>query len=53
MEFKKDLEIALKLFEIDPPDTDFQRGYLAALEWADTTIKSNMAENGDKQLPPN
>ena len=24
---------ALESFEYDPPDTDFQRGYLAAVQW--------------------
>jgi hypothetical protein len=30
---------ALESFEYDPPDTDFQRGYLAAIQWVEEMIE--------------
>lgn len=41
-EMQDELERSLKLFEADPADSDFQRGYMAALQWMQALLAANL-----------
>lgn len=47
MRTQREIETAIETFSDDPPDSDFQRGYLSALRWASGRDRSDPMEPGE------